>query len=170
MQRLPGNVVEVVGGAALGLVVRGLGQLRDDLGRQRLDGLAPLFERLGGQPTLFDEGRPFGLDGLHLGFRRAHFAGVILEHGAGGGLGRADLAVQLPLHRRVEPQARELPEQLRLGFLVLADALAGTGEALGDFILLAADVAHRLFEAGQGLGSTQTHRVTIASRRRRAPA
>ncbi|MDF2798918.1 MAG: hypothetical protein K0R85_1662 [Devosia sp.] len=167
---LGGNLGEFLGLPPLG-DPGGVGaDLRLEARPQRLELALPCFEfrqRLGallGEPRQFriGSGKPF------LGL--AQMAGVVLEHFSGLAFGQRYAPVEFPLHARIEPQLRQLPEQLGLAFAHLAQPLGGAGEATRDFVLFAPDVAHGLVKAGQGLGSADAHCFTTASVPRREPA
>ena len=100
---------------------------------------------------------PFGLGDV---------LGMGLEHVPRLALGRGNGAVQFTLSGGVEAELSQLAKQLGFALLDLGDPLGRAGEAAGDFVFLAPNVAHRLFEAGQGLGSAYAHRLTTGSQRR----
>src|SRR5687768_14817609 len=89
-----------------------------------------------------------------------------LQHLAGLELGRADLAAQLSLDRGVEADLRERAQEFPFLLAHPGDELGGTRQALGNLILLAADVAQGFVERAQGFGSGKAHLTTVSRPRR----
>ena len=129
-----------------------------------------LLEHRQGRGPLGGEAGEGGIAFGHRLLGRAQILGMGLEQVARLRLGARNGAIELALDRRIEAQMGELAEQLGLAFLDLGDALGRTRQPAGDILFLAANVAHRLVEAGQSLGAADAHSFTIALRRRRGRA
>ncbi|MNL06919.1 hypothetical protein D3C87_1275710 [compost metagenome] len=168
--RLFGNAVQFLGLGLLG-GKGGIGRKPGCLfGGQRRQPVLLLFQHLERSGPPLGQRRAAGVKGADRLFGLADILGMGLEHVARPRLGPRNLSVQLGLHGRVEPQPRQLPEQL--GFLLprLAQPLGGARHALGQFVLFAPDVAHGFFETGKGLWAANAHGPTTASPRRPEPA
>jgi hypothetical protein len=85
---------------------------------------------------------------------------VLFELLAGLDLGLAQPPAELRLNRGVEPHLRQLTEEFALGGADLGHELGRAREALGDFVLLAADVAQCFVERAQRFGSGKAHAAT----------
>src|SRR5690606_22929303 len=94
---------------------------------------------------------------------------VALLHRASLHLGGTDAAGELCLGFRVQPDFRELAEQLALGFPGLCNEVGAPRQATRDLVLLAANVAECFLEGAKSLWAGKGH-VTTGSECRRVRA